>query len=387
MRQGNPVIPENAFGNGQPVLPGAVNANSTTEIALDSSELRSEINAIFWLRNDPCNSLLNFPGKFMYLEKMIKGATPGVGNSAAGPTNFAFSESAIIYGITDFVIKRAKEELLEVYLNDWYQKLNNDIIIQPLIPQTLSVYRAFSADNALNIAKYGDKWKNAFQEDLRNIPVQLQNEEYIETVLTKLQVVGNLKSELKPLIAGSDELVYNLYLKKHLVNVLSTMGAKYLSGSDTSNAPVFKRVVLFGNLLTSICGTLENNNNYKPVKLDELANMDLSSWQVFLKLLYVRNKKAIAVITGNNPANYCAIFSEVNKIQQFASLIKEAISVLTSYQTLLSGFNTNAQNTQELTFDDVRKVFDLSFQLLNVNNDFFSLINLSAVRDDYTKKN
>lgn len=346
------------------------------EDTLNKELLRQEIDAIFKLNNNPCPSIDDFPSDFKYLDDISKSTTSGFGNGGLNPANFGFSESAIIYGITDFVIKRAKEELIETYLNEWYQKLNNDKIIQPLIPQTLSVYNAFMNDNALNIAKYGDKWKNAFQEDIRNIPVQLQNEDYINIILTRVNISNDLKTQLLPVIAGGDELVYNLYLKKHLVNILAGISSKYLNGTDTLKAPVFKRAIVLASLLAKVCGKMETNNNYQLENIDDLSKMDVDTWQIFLKLLYLRNKKDIEVITGMEAAKFCNMINNKGAIERFGNLIRESITILNSYQTLLSG--TNAQTTKQLSLDDSRKLFDLSYQILDNTVNYMELMNIGS---------
>ena len=45
--------------------------------------------------------------------------------SGNNSTNFAFHETEIIYGIVDFTISRAKEQLVEKYLAGWYDKLGS----------------------------------------------------------------------------------------------------------------------------------------------------------------------------------------------------------------------------------------------------------------------
>jgi hypothetical protein len=313
-----------------------------------------------------------FPRHFMYLEKIlaemavyIKSVPQGEGQATGAGSSFAFSETAIIYGITDWAIKRAKEELINVYLDDWYNKLKNQDLIVPLIPQSLKVYEAFKADEALNLAKYGDKWKAAFQEDIRNIPVVFQDENYVTKVLTKLGLtVGDkLFDELVPIIAGGDEIVYNLYLKKHLVTVVSNMAGKYNLGT-TANFPVFKRCVIMADLLTRACGEMDEAKNvYKAVTLNDIKQMDIGSWKIFFKLVLLRDKLSLNHVFDEQAPTFIADFVFKNNtvpIGKISHLIEESITIVASYQNILSNIKIASS---EISFGDVRKLFDLFVQL------------------------
>lgn len=370
--------------------PGAVAASAVPAahdtIKTDDAALRHEIEVILALA-DSANCSPEVPVHFEYLDD-IYNAGSGIGNAGMGTSSFTFPEAQIIYGITDFVIRRAKEELVEVYLRQWYDKLNKDNIIQPLIPQTLATFDAFINDNALNLARYGEKWKSAFQEDLRNIPVQLQKEDYVNVILTRFDADETLKTQLVPVIAGGDELVYNLYLKKHFVNIIAGMSARYQSDADTSDSPLFKRLVVFSDVLAKACGTMQNNNIYLPANLEDIAKMTPDAWIVFLKLVYFRNESSMKLVFGKNAKDtFCALIKDAGRVAQYAGMIKKTISGFSAYQVLLSGSNTNAGLTNQLSFDEARKVFDLSYQLIAGVVDFADLVNGNTkVKDDFDEK-
>jgi hypothetical protein len=154
------------------------------------------------------------------------------GTSGDNSTNFAFPETQIIYGIVDFTISRAKEQLVEKYLAGWYDKLDSVQIIKELIPQTLGTLKAFNEEQSLSMARFGDKWKSAFQEDLRNVPLALQKESFVKLLLDKAKVSDTDSKQVAPIISGGSKLVYDLYLKKHLVNSVSDLSTDYLLEKD-----------------------------------------------------------------------------------------------------------------------------------------------------------
>lgn len=325
-----------------------------------------------------------FPKKFKYLDKILQAmevylkglAVPaGTGQAKNGSSNFAFSESAIIIGITDWAIKRAKEELINVYLDDWYDRMKKDPVINPLIPQSLKVYEAFRLDNSVNLAKYGDKWKAAFQEDIRNIPVVFQDETYVEKVFTRvgLDVNNKLWSELIPVVAGGDEIVYNLYLKKHLVVVLSGMADRY-NASEESSFPVFKRCVLMADILSRVCGSMDiDNNKYMPVSLSDVKALKDDGWKFLLKLVLLRDGRALKNAFDDNVPQFINdfVFNNTSSLAgRLSLLVEQTLTIVNAYQNILS--NIHSQDNA-LSFDDVRKLFDLFGQFTENVTGYFGL--------------
>lgn len=370
--------------------------NATSVSLAEKQEKENEIYTelkylVFLAYNDTQSDYLNanlcavFPKEFKHLGEIIvvmdkfvqKSLTGEFQSSGTGGSGFAFSESAIIYGITDWAIKNAKEQLINVYLDAWYQKLKKDNLISPLIPQSLKVYDAFKADEAINLAKYGDKWKAAFQEDLRNIPIVFQDVNYVGAILTKVGLVSGdrLYEELKPLIAGGDELVYNLYLKKHAVTVLSGMAAKYNQDTEASFA-VFKRCVIMGDLLARVCGRMdETKNAYKPVSIQAIKEMTLPAWKLLFKLMILRDCTSLKHVFDDNAPTFLAniAFTNANtNVGQIARLVEESITIIAAYQNLLSSVKATGINS-ELSFDDVRKMFDLLVQLADNVSGYLAL--------------
>jgi hypothetical protein len=358
--------------------------------SVDEDMLQQEIKFILFILLDTdvadYKRLKAFPQKFVYLKQINVTLPVAVGTAGAAGAGFDFS--ALVIGATDFFIHQAKKEMVQVYLKGWYDHLDKDPIIKPLLPQTLNILNAFIQDDALNLATYGGKWKAAFQEDLRNIPKQLQDDTLVTAIVSKFNPDAPLKRELVPVIAGGDAILYNLYLKKPLVTVLSDLAIKYRGGPDVNDLPLFKRLVILADILSHSAGELDNNNVYKAVRLADLSKLDAGAWQVVLQLLYARNKDILPAVFNANGAEFFGNLA-LNPAQSlaFGQLVQQTVSTLVSYQTLVTGSNANAGINKQLSLDDARKLFDVSFQLFDNIAGYFGLFDpANPLLAGYTKK-
>jgi len=357
------------------------NATTKPKSLVIQEQLKKDLaQEIIWLSKLANSDLKDFisefgvqviPDHFVYLEEIIHfytNITFGFGNSKDVQSGFSFSESDIIYGITDFVIRRAKAELSDVYLREWYTKLSDDKIVAPLIPQSLNTFKAFIDTDALNIAKYGDKWKASFQEDLRNIPLKLQDIEYVKQVLNKLE--SKEVDETAVAIAGGDEIVYNLYLKKPMFNVVSPMANRY---NKEATLLKFQKIIVMSDLLMRISGDIDENNNYQVIQFPILQNMDIRSWEIFVKLVYGRERIRLEKIFGEIDIR------KNDVIKQLISLIPETVTLIDTFNGFVAG---NAE--KNLSFDDARKLFDLSFQIIENSAGYLKVFKVPL--DNYDTK-
>lgn len=363
-------------GNSDITKDESTEENTDEDDELAKSEMENELLYILFITNtDSPTELLKIastcPKRFKHLESISNFANM---NTSGAKTNFAFSESEIIYGIVDFTISRAKEQMVEVYLSKWYNTLESDAITRELLPQTLGVLNAFNTTESLNLAQYGDKWKSAFQEDLRNFPLQLQKETFVDTLLTRLKLDESSKikaSELKATITGGSRLVYDIYLKKHPVNILSDMSSGYLA-EDNPKYEVFKRLTVFSDILLKAGGTMNNNESYTSTTIEDINRMDLASWKIFMKLLYVRHLDGIKYVSGGKSDDFLAqLLSEAN-INKFSTLYRQTINTVTTYQIAVNAIGNSELN--QLNFEQSRKLFELSFQLTDQVINYFPLI-------------
>lgn len=339
----------------------------------DIKVLKKEVTYAAWLIQTDDGELLrtvrDFPEHFVFLEEIEDSLEKAVAQSGGGNSSFAFSESAIIYGVTDFIIRRAKEELVEAYLAGWYDRLNGNDIIRPLITQTLSVTKAFTADNSLSLARYGDKWKAAIQEDLRHIPQQLGDETYVDKVLRLLNIQDSTRIELVAAVSGTASLTHRLYLKEHVVNAVGALSDGYCAAPDKKN-PMFKKLVVLSDVLMRIAGTMDDKNVFRTVNLQDLETLDLDDWKILLKLLYARNNRRLDYVTNKAvllPSNILV------KADEFRYVIGKVITQAQTFQQLI-----NNATKEKLTFSDTRKLFDAGFGLFNQAQDVMRFFNIAS---------
>ena len=362
--------PPPAGGDDQPAeddTKNTNNANTTPDNTTEEEEnekiaKENEFKYIIFIANeDDPKELLKIastcPKRFEYLESISDLADM---QASGAKTNFAFSESEIIYGIVDFTISRAKEQMVEVYLSKWYNALEKDAITRTLLPQTLGVLNAFNTTQSLNLAQYGDKWKAAFQEDLRNFPIQLQNEVFVDTLLNRVKVAEPSKSEIKATITGGSRLVYDLYLKKHLVNILSDMSSSYVA-ETTPKYEVFKRLTVLSDILLKAGGTMNNNDTYVSTTLEDINRMDLASWKIFVKLLCIRNLDGINYVSSGKSDEFLNQLLIDPNLNKFSALYRQTLNTISTYQKAVN--NVGNLQANELNFEESRKLFELSFQL------------------------
>jgi len=372
-------------------LVNANNQNETTPAtetsllkkAEEESALKKELLAAAWLLNNNSEvdllAVSDFPKSFPMLKKIKSNIIEGgFGQSEGQPTNFAFSEAAIIYGVTDFIIKRAKEQLVEVYLEGWYDKLESDETLRQMLPQTLDVMNAFIQDNGISLAKYGDKWKVAMQEDIRNFPNLLQGETFVSNTMERLwpKMESTQRSEFVAAISGSAQLAYRIYMKEHAVNVINTMAANYYLPSKTGDkAPVFKRMMVLLQVLSEVAGTMSEKQTYTVVNISDARKMDLESWEILIKLIYTRNHLQLKYVFQNNKTFDNLTRSSLTDFNEFRLLLENGIAQFQNIQDLLS-----LEKGEKLSFEESRKLFESAFALFGTGNQF--LLHYNIVKDD-----
>jgi hypothetical protein len=359
-----------------------------------TEQLKYEVRCLFFLLYEKDNSRVaavnDFPAQFHYLNDIIDAADDffaGRGNadlnslslqsgSAVSAGGLQDLESQLIYGITDFAISRAKEEILESHLKFIYDQMNSDSVVKALLPHTLEKMDAFIQDNSISMAKYGGLWKAAFQEDLRNLPVAMQDESLIRMILNRTDLPESVKFELTSVISGGDRLIYNLYLKKHPAVILSDMAPDYID-QDADNTPVFKKCVIMANVLASSLGHMENDK-YELVNIRNLQLMDYVSWRVFVRLVYLRHKPALKTVFG--PVSESFLTVSVSHTSKLTDAVKRTINLYGSYGSLLID-----ETGKGISLEDIRRLYDVQKQTLDNTMDYLRIFGSNIAIDRLVK--
>ncbi len=297
-------------------------------------------------------------------------------------------ESEIIYGITDFAISRAKEEILEAHLNYIYDEMSKDSILMELLPHTLAKMKDFVDDNSISLARYGGLWRAAFQEDLRNLPIAMQSETLVKDILTKINVDPIAEKQLTPIIAGGDRLIYNLYLKKHLVQILADMAYDYERSSDMGSLPVFKRLILMANVTTNAFGHM-TDKGYSLATLSKMREMRATSWDVFLKLVYLRNRSALEKALGEKCAAKFVDGDDSSLRNELIHAFSESLTLLHNYEEVIP----EIKKGNGVTVEDISRLYDLQLEVVDNGIEYLKIfskisdssviISIAKIIDDY----
>lgn len=288
----------------------------------------------------------------------------------AGATNiisgsFGSWQTDIIYGIADWAIASARQQLLETAVNDWYKKLKADELTRTLLSNTLGTFEQFLTDGSLDLAKYGALWKAAFQKDLENIPVHLEGEPFVTTLLQRLRLHNNYVCEFAPFIAGSTSFVYGIRQKKNPAIILNDLATQYVAAADNTNFPVFKRIVILANILAETFGQVQGNI-YTPMSISTLKSMDTMHWQALLREVYMTGKTELDyALGGYAPALVNESNAGINT--KFFGLVNSLLTAYQSYLTITSSVtNTNTGNpsTNSLSSADVGNMVDVSLDVI-----------------------
>lgn len=180
-------------GTGVEIKDGSVEENNESgKEDKEGAEKANDSNAMLWSAMQPelqwaarfivntdtatCNALSrSVPSEFKYLSAINK----GMASQAAGvvPTAGLFGGSlmgigqeTIIDGITQFALERAQEELLQAFLREWLDRLQNEPYLQQLFPSTLNM---ISTSDLVGMMTQGDAWKASFDNDLSTVPERL----------------------------------------------------------------------------------------------------------------------------------------------------------------------------------------------------------------------
>ncbi|MFN8309235.1 MAG: hypothetical protein U0T73_04680 [Chitinophagales bacterium] len=348
---------------------GAGRTNDSEVLVKQANESIREMDVVVQVLNGcgPLKETSYSANTSAILTKVLNQLSETGGNAQAGipgmDAGLSFLENQIIYGITDFAIKRAKEELMEAHVNDLIAKLDADPVMPKLIPNALLVLHQFQQENALSLAKYGDRWKVAFEADFRNLPVAFQSDNLVNAISDKFHWKNEddkkiFQSEVTPLITTTDAMVYQIALKKHPVEVTANLASEYLLKKDKhAELPVVRRAVVAADMLLSVSGSM-CNGVYYPADWNVVKSMSEEEWNMLVNLFLTKNQKAIIAVGGEEAFDKLCENHEVLK-QQIYEVIADANTMALLMDKPSS---TQKENTdgKKLSADEAFKLMELS---------------------------
>lgn len=114
------------------------------------------------------NNKPQVPEHSIVLQTLVSGGGNFTGSSGSGISLPV--EARIINAAADLIIDRLQQELALSFFNNFKDKLQNDTVLQSLLPRTYQYLIIFVDKSPLLIPSLGSAWKSAFEEDLKNLP-------------------------------------------------------------------------------------------------------------------------------------------------------------------------------------------------------------------------
>lgn len=128
-------------------------------------------------------------------------------NSASGASGMALTPTAAVLGLTDFLVRRSKQELHIAFFKEFNNKIKESQELRLIFPQTSKVMEAIESD----IYQFNAFWevlRESFNEDLDLLPANLSNyfeeSDRIDDLTTKalasdcFEVIAMFKNDKAP---------------------------------------------------------------------------------------------------------------------------------------------------------------------------------------------
>lgn len=313
---------------------------------------------------DP-NPYINFSGTAQSSSLRYNGKTfdLGEGLSKLGSLNV----TTIADGAAQFLIERAKRELVIAYFEKFNEALNKPEF-KTLFPTTndyLSVFQAHQLSSMLAVLK------DSFSEDLINLPANVIN-------LEDLPEYNSLFASNDGKLVKTGLLLYDPIGQgdnvAELLQFLSDKNSTPLSQLDGSYSSIYSSIKL-GNIISESLRSIQNDKLWvNQSQIIEMFN-DNEQFHLYLGLLFQQTKDVTLHIDG--------------KVIRISKLLEEAEDQIQKLEVLRS----NLQEFVEI-LDQANKVWDdassmlkskqnIDFQLLQKHS--LSLINLIEHSGNFTE--
>lgn len=259
---------------------------------------------------------LNTPDELVNLSTIIdmvdsESAAGFTGGGAAGSL-LGVSQTQILQGIAEWALKRAEQELMQSFLREWVQKIEDNPILATTFPNTL---RMLSTSDVSSIVTDGATWKATFLSDFDNIPAESPDifEAIISTLDIKLEdaTIREVKTGLG-LMSG---LAKDIGARKPVEKILMDLGAQSLVNAkqytNPDDVPIIDRTLIATKMLL---GIIENYSSDKVefVNSSVIANLTKDDLDALWKLIILRNSAQLELIFGMTAAQAVALYQDVS---------------------------------------------------------------------------
>lgn len=309
------------------------------------------------------------------INQQLKGGTRTAAIPEALPTAGALDlltggipEAAIIQGIVDWTVERAKEELMRAFLQNWLDKLEHDPVLQVAFPKSLDL---LATTDLTTIISQGAVWKAAFEQDLQNVPAHLPA--LLQAILARVPA-GHVSAPVRTQLMGAARVASALYVplqqKQKLSTAILTASQSLLQSGKApfsyAERGLFATQVLLNAVQVKQAGALEilqpqAIQNLTPGQFDELWN-----------LLVAQELDALKAITGLSDTAINAKLTALKGKTKAALL--DVAAIAGTLQKIRAENTAEKQSSDEDRFQSAAAYFGLVASLLDEGLDFVAVV-------------
>lgn len=314
------------------------------------------------------------PTRFVYLsaiEKELTAAMVPVSGSAQAASSVAagflgVNQSNLLFGITDWVIKNAKEQMMEAALNQFLADVKAVDIVKTLLPSTFNMLDTRNPTSALTD---GQAWKSVFTSDLKAAPLNMA-----DVLVANLDSIKKLsitqKTTLRHMVVAYKSIFKGVQENKTPYLIFRSLANEYRVGSNDSMSMFKQGIMLTDVLLGSF--VYETTEGAKPalkfVDPYSFASANNETHTAFFTLMFYRNQNQIvsALKAQDTPSARGSIQKHIGKIlvvTQKVGNILDATNTLTQAENLTQTGVALAPAKVNLYIELVLQLTDASIEL------------------------
>ena len=352
-----------------------LNTELTNELKLINDLIDAQYDPF---KNGTFNTGLDdFPSEFKYLPAVVQLAEQQTFSTTAKGTSggigglMGISQTEILQGITEWAISRAQEELMQAFLREWFNTLQEDTLLATVFPNTLNM---LATSELTTMIADGNAWKATFQQDLDNIPANIRSIADAAIIRTNLKVEEQVKMELLATLGAGGVLYQEIGKGKEPDDVLFLLGQKAFSAnadkSDEKIASIDRALVGLSVAMTS----LRKGDGY--VLPRSILSLSEEEAKILWCLTYLRDRDelhmALALEETRAPVIYKMVMQNIGRYRTDLASLTENITALVEL------VKNNDKNT--LSSSAYHQYSSLTFGILNTGIEM--LANIDAQYSD-----
>lgn len=330
----------------------------------------------------------DFPKSFKYLDDTIGVISEGdvFGEFTAGQliegvselgTLLGVSEADILQGIAEWALNRAQEELMQSFLREWLEKIENDPILAEAFPNTLNM---LSTSDLASIFTDGDTWKATFQQDLDGIPNRIPEIATLTIDRANIKISKQAERELVSGLQVSVDLFDEIGKNKKVDDIIILLGQEaYLrhKPTDTLAMSYINRSVIGMDVFLSNIRSIDAGKSKYPTP-NAVLSLSEAEILAFWKLVYLKDNNKLNLVfnvpSGGEQAFYDKVATKAKELQLQIAKIAEGINGIS--EMIESIKNTTSK---EFSVEEFQTYVTLVFDLLELGVDNLAVFGVNTI--------